>query len=95
MLGDVRITGESAEGRDIFIGIGETDDVDSYLDRSRSTTRCAILNFDPFRVDYRLIPGGEPPGPPGRAAFWAASASGSGAQPATWDVPSRATGRSS
>jgi hypothetical protein len=86
VLGDVRITGES-EGRDIFIGIGETDDVDSYLDGVEHD-QVRDLSFDPFRVDYRLIPGGEPPGQPGEQTFWATSARGSGTQTATWEAES-------
>ncbi len=83
VLGDVRITGES-EGRDIFIGIGETIDVDAYLEGVQHD-EVRNLDFDPFRVDYRLISGGEPPGPPGEQTFWVASASGPGTQTATWE----------
>jgi hypothetical protein len=46
------------------------------------------LEFDPFSVEYRRFPGGEPPGPPGEQTFWAASASGSGEQSATWRAES-------
>jgi Domain of unknown function (DUF4389) len=83
VLGDVRITGTS-RGQDIFVGIGETIDVDAYLDGVQHD-EVRDLNFDPFRVDYRQFPGGEPPGPPGEQTFWVASASGPGTRTATWE----------
>ena len=86
VLGDIRITAEGA-GKDIFVGIGPTDEVASYLDGvERAEVR--DVDFDPFRVRYRIFAGAEPSGPPGEQAFWAASASGSGEQVATWDTES-------
>jgi len=86
VLGKVRITGESA-GNDVFIGIGRTDDVDSYLDGVEHD-QVRDIDFDPFSVEYRRFPGGEPAGPPGEQDFWAASASGSGRQSAVWEAES-------
>jgi hypothetical protein len=80
-LGEVRITGEDG---DIFIGIGETEDVNAYLD-GVAHDEVRDLNFDPFRVGFRRFSGGELPGPPAEQTFWAASASGSGRQSATWE----------
>ena len=84
VLGEVRITGEDG---DVFIGIGETADVEAYLD-GVAHDEVRDLEFDPFRVEYRRFAGGEPPGPPGEQTFWAASASGSGEQSATWEAES-------
>ena len=84
VLGDVRITGEDG---DVFIGIGETEDVEAYFD-GVAHDEVRDLNFDPFRVEYRRFPGSAPPGPPGEQTFWAASASGSGEQSATWEAES-------
>jgi hypothetical protein len=86
VLGNVRITGESA-GNDVFIGIGRTDDVESYLDGVEHD-QVRDIDFDPFSVEYRRFPGGEPAGPPGEQDFWAASASGSGQQSAVWEAES-------
>jgi hypothetical protein len=72
VLGNVRITGESA-GNDVFIGIGRTDDVESYLDGVEHD-QVRDIDFDPFSVEYRRFPGGEPAGPPGEQDFWAATA---------------------
>ena len=87
VLGSVRITGEGADGNDIFIGIAGTEDVDAYLDGVEHD-EVRDLEFDPFSVDYRRFPGSEPPGPPGEETFWAASASGAGTQRATWEAES-------
>jgi hypothetical protein len=84
ILGEVRITGEDG---DVFIGIGETADVEAYLD-GVAHDEVRDLEFDPFRVEYRRFPGGEPSGPPTEQTFWAASASGSGTQSATWEAES-------
>jgi Domain of unknown function (DUF4389) len=84
ILGEVRITGEDG---DVFIGIGETEDVEAYLD-GVAHDEVRDLEFDPFRVEYRRFAGGEPPGPPAEQTFWAASASGSDTQSATWEAES-------
>ena len=83
ILGDVRLTVEATS--DVFVGIGETADVDAYLD-GVAHDQVRDLKFDPFRARYRRFSGGPPPGPPGDQTFWAASASGSGEQTATWEA---------
>ena len=83
ILGDVRLTVEATS--DVFVGIAETADVDAYLD-GVAHDQVRDLNFDPFRARYRRFSGGPPPGPPGEQTFWAASASGSGEQTATWEA---------
>jgi hypothetical protein len=87
ILGDVRVTGESTNGNDIFIGIGETQDVDAYFE-GVAHDEVRDLDFDPFSVEYRRFPGGEPPGPPGEQTFWASSVSGTGEQNTTWEAES-------
>jgi Domain of unknown function (DUF4389) len=84
VLGNVRLRGESQEG-EIFLGIGPTVDVESYLGGVEHD-EVADLEFDPFAVDYRRRPGDAPSGPPTEQDFWAASATGQGVQTATWDV---------
>jgi hypothetical protein len=86
VLGKVRITGESTGG-DVFIGIGATEQVDVYLEGVEHD-EVRDIDFEPFSVDYRRIPGGEPAEPPGEQDFWAASASGSGRQSAVWEAES-------
>jgi len=84
-LGKVRIRGEGASGKPVFIGIGPQEAVAGYLGRVAHAD-VEDINFDPFRVDYRQIAGGAPPRPPTAQNFWAASASGPGRQTVTWKV---------
>ena len=50
------------------------------------TTRCATSTSIRSASAYRRFSGGAAPGPPGEQTFWAASASGSGEQTATWEA---------
>jgi hypothetical protein len=78
-LGTVRIRSESE--REVFVGIAREADVDSYLgDVERDVVR--HIGDDPR---YGRRDGGEPAGPPGDEAFWAASTSGSGEQTLEWE----------
>ena len=83
VLGMVRLSGEARNGKDVFLGIGPSDDVDAYLG-GRDVVR--DLEVDPFRVEYRSEAGGAPGGPPADQAFWDATASGAGAQTLLWEV---------
>ena len=69
----------------LFIGIGPEAAVAKYLG-SVAHASVEDVDFDPFRVKYRPIAGGEPQGPPTEQSFWAASASGVGTQTVTWKV---------
>jgi hypothetical protein len=84
-FGKVRIRGDSSGGRMLFIGIGPEAAVAKYLG-SVAHASVEDVDFDPFRVKYRPIVGGEPQGPPTEQSFWAASASGVGTQTVTWKV---------
>jgi hypothetical protein len=87
--GEVRISATPAS-EPVFLGIGESDDVDRYLGTAPHS-RVVNLEFDPFRWESEVIggAGGGSTGPPGRPAaqdFWAVSASGSGPVTVDWDV---------
>jgi hypothetical protein len=84
-LGKVRIRGESASAKPVFIGIGPEAAVAGYLGRVAHAD-VEDINVDPFRVEYRQIAGGAPRRPPTVQNFWAASASGQGSQTVTWKV---------
>ena len=84
-LGKVRIRGEGASGKPLFIGIGPEAAVAGYLGRVAHAD-VEDINLDPFRVEYRQIAGGAPRRPPTAQNFWAASASGQGRQTVTWKV---------
>jgi hypothetical protein len=87
VLGDVRVRAANVEDGDVFVGIGPTSDVESYL-AGVEHDEVTDLDFDPFSAEYRRTAGGEPDGPPTEQTFWAASASGSGTQTATWEPES-------
>jgi Domain of unknown function (DUF4389) len=87
VLGDVRVRAANVEGGEVFVGIGPTSDVESYL-AGVEHDEVTDLDFDPFSAEYRRTAGGEPDGPPTEQTFWAASASGVGTQTATWDPES-------
>ncbi|WP_262106965.1 DUF4389 domain-containing protein [Arthrobacter sp. Marseille-P9274] len=77
----------ASAGREIFIGIAPTAQVDGYL----AGVAHSVVNdvgLDPFDPDYRQVPGTQTPGPPGEQDFWAVSASGTGRQQIHWDLQS-------
>jgi hypothetical protein len=84
-FGKIRIRGESPGAKMLFIGIGPEPAVAKYLG-SVAHASVVDIDFDPFRAKYRPIAGGAPQGPPTEQRFWAASASGAGAQTVTWTV---------
>jgi hypothetical protein len=84
-FGKVRIRGESAGAKTLFIGIGPEAGVAKYLG-TVAHANVEDIDFDPFRVTYLPITGGAPQGPPTEQRFWAASASGVGTQTLTWKV---------
>jgi hypothetical protein len=87
VLGDVRLRAANAGAGEVFIGIGPTPDVEGYL-AGVEHDEVTDIDFDPFSAEYRRVAGGEPAGPPTEQTFWAASASGSGTQTATWEPES-------
>ena len=84
-FGKVRIRGESAGGKTLFMGIGPEAAVAKYLGPV-AHANVEEIDFDPFRVTYLPVTGGTPQGPPTEQRFWSASASGVGTQTLTWKV---------
>jgi len=84
-FGTIRIRGDSAGAKTLFIGIGPEAAVAKYLG-SVAHANVQDIDFDPFRVTYLPITGGAPAGAPTEQRFWAASASGVGTQTLTWKV---------
>jgi hypothetical protein len=84
LLGKVRIRVTPVRpGAVLFVGIGPSADVDRYLARVRHTL---ISDFWTSRV--QAIGGGTAGSAPGTQGFWAASATGPGAQTLRWDPAS-------
>jgi hypothetical protein len=84
-FGKIRIRGEGADGKTLFMGVGPEPAVAKYLG-SVAHASVEDVDFDPFRATYRSIDGGAPRGPPTDQRFWVASASGVGTQTLTWKV---------
>src|SRR6266480_678868 len=84
-FGKVRIRGEGAGGKTLFMGIGPEAAVSKYLGPV-AHANVEDIDFDPFQVTYLPVTGDAPQGPPTEQSFWAASASGVGTQTLTWKV---------
>lgn len=80
VLGDVRVTAASADGGELFLGIGPTQAVDDYL---AGVGRGVIEDGYSSQVVERS---GGPASPPGEQTFWVASESGAGAQTIDWRI---------
>jgi hypothetical protein len=86
-VGKVRIAVDP-DGRETFVGIARTDDVERYLG-AVPHDRLVDFDFDPFTWKSERVPGaGRPPGPPSNQGFWAASESGAAPFHVDWDVES-------
>lgn len=85
--GRMLLRGTSASGQEIFIGIGPQEDVARYLADVRHS-EITDLDWYPFRVQYREVPGDAVPAAPGAQPFWSTSAQGSGTQQIEWDLRS-------
>ncbi|MFL5921905.1 MAG: hypothetical protein ACJ75Q_04755 [Gaiellaceae bacterium] len=84
-FGKVRIRGDSAGAKTLFIGIGPQAEVARYLgDVAHANVQ--DIELDPFRATYLPITGDAPDAAPTEQSFWAASASGVGTQTLTWKV---------
>jgi hypothetical protein len=84
-LARVRIRASSASGdRAVFIGIGPTDQVENYL-RGASYDQMASYLTNPLRVTYTRSSGSGSSTPPAAQSFWAATATGAGAQTLHWN----------
>ena len=81
ILGNVRIRVTPASSSPpLFVGIGDSDEVDHYLSRVKHTV---ISDFWNEKVE--TVDGGRPRSAPGSQKFWVASASGSGEQSVVWN----------
>jgi hypothetical protein len=86
-LATVRFRVRSSTGEPIFVGIGRERDVDRYL-AGVAHDEIDDIDFAPFRVTYRLQPGGAPSRAPSAQQFWVAAEAGAGTQRLEWKVQS-------
>ncbi|MDX5454046.1 MAG: DUF4389 domain-containing protein, partial [Rhodococcus sp. (in: high G+C Gram-positive bacteria)] len=84
-FGRLRLRAASEDpGRPVFVGIGPQREVDAFLS-GVAHAELTDVRFEPFRAEYREIPGDDPARVPGDEDFWAASAAGPGTQELRWD----------
>lgn len=82
LMGTVEISATSTAGRDVFVGLASTVDVDRYL---AGVARSTVDDpWDAGATRSRDVPGGPPPGLPSEEPIWVASASGPGTQVVSW-----------
>lgn len=79
----VAITAGREGDAPVFVGIGPSGAVDEYLD-GVAVAELRGANGNPPRIQLREVAGTDPAEPPADQSFWVASASGPGAQTATW-----------
>jgi hypothetical protein len=79
LLGTVRVRAQSS--RPIFVGIAPAAAVYRYL---TGVAHAEAGSLEARSSDFRELTGGAPLTPPGEETFWAASASGAGAQTLGW-----------
>lgn len=80
----VRLRAAAEDGGDLFVGIGPTTAVETYL---ADVAREEIVDIEPNGdVDYVTKGGTATPALPTDQSFWVASATGGGEQELVWDV---------
>jgi hypothetical protein len=87
LLGTVRLQATATgPGEEVFVGVGRTPEVTAYLDGVGHSVLSEIGGdgVPSDAVTTRDVPGGAPPGAPGEAGVWTASASGPGTQTLDW-----------
>lgn len=83
-LATVRLEVEPTVDKPVFLGIGPSNEVETYLD-GVAVSEVSHVGTD-GRVTYHNVSGTAAPEVPVEQEFWVASASGSGTQTLTWDL---------
>jgi len=87
-LGKIQLEAESRDGKDLFVGIARTGDVERYLQNVPYTTVDDVEAgpFDDFHADYTRHMGERHPESPEHAGIWVASNHGTGPQAVDWEI---------
>jgi hypothetical protein len=87
-LGKVRLEAESRDGKELFVGIARTSDVERYLGGVPHTTVDDVEAgpFESLDPEYTRHPGNGHPASPEHADIWVASNQGRGQQTVDWEV---------
>ena len=84
LIRHVRVSATStASGRPVFVGIGRSSDVRSYL---ANVSRSELRDFGGGTPTYANQTGSRTPAPPATRHFWAATAEGRGTQTVSWKL---------
>ncbi|HEY1593561.1 MAG TPA: hypothetical protein VGF81_17315 [Solirubrobacteraceae bacterium] len=83
IVGRVRVTARSTNGRPLFVGIAPQQALNAYLG---NVARSRVTDISDHTASYKTLTGGPPAGPPGRQSFWQASSSGGDQVSTAWDV---------
>ncbi len=86
-IGDVRIDAATTDGSPLFLGIGPSDAVDTYL-TGVAHDQLTDVDRSPFRAQYDRHDGQQSPAPPQGQGFWVASVAGPGMQSLSWSIDS-------
>jgi hypothetical protein len=81
LLGDMKLSATATDNTAVFVGIGPSASVETYLAGVQHATLVEVNNGDAV---YRTTPGGAPSSRPQAEDFWTAQASGPGLQELTW-----------
>jgi hypothetical protein len=85
LLGDGRVTVESRGESQVFVGIADSDSVETYLDGVARTTMVPVRAFEERRLPVCETSGGQPPSAaPSWLPIWTTYAQGHGRQVITW-----------
>jgi len=79
----LRVRAESSNGKQIFIGVAPSADVDSYLGDVEHDA-ISDVSLRPFRAEYEHVDGTAVPRPPGQETIWVQTESGPGETTLVW-----------
>ncbi|MFA9563697.1 MAG: DUF4389 domain-containing protein [Acidimicrobiales bacterium] len=84
-LATLRMTVDPLGETPVFVGIGDKNEVERYLDGVEHA-QLTDVDLSPFRTTYRIAEGGPPAGAPDGESFWVATGEGADVQTLEWDV---------
>jgi hypothetical protein len=85
MLGNATLTATARNGKELFLGIGPSAQVQAYLEGTRHATLVDLAHGDPL---LRTTDGAAPASMPEQMSFWVAQTAGGDHQQVTWPVAS-------
>jgi len=86
----VRVTVDTVQTGEVFVGIGSNADVEAYLEGVEHDAITSTDEWGGSRVRYQRqnVDGTSTPAPPASQSFWVAQASGAGSRDIVWPITS-------